>query len=93
METNLTYDTYVPTRVMLGLGMLSKLDEQPISGRRAFIIISSGKSPCANGYLSCREEQQHKAGVETVVFDGVIPNPMRVMSMLELTCILNIGMP
>lgn len=75
METNLSYDMYVPTRVMFGAGMLNKLSEQPIPGKRAMIVISNGKSTRANGYLSRTEEQLHKAGVETSVFDGVMPNP------------------
>ncbi len=75
METNLMYDMYVPTRVMFGAGMLDKLNEQPMPGRRALIVISNGKSTRANGYLSRTEEQLHKAGVETVLFDGVMPNP------------------
>lgn len=75
METNLSYDMYVPTRVMFGAGMLNKLSEQSIPGRRALIIISNGKSTRASGYLTRTEEQLHKAGVETVVFDGVMPNP------------------
>ena len=75
MKTNLTYDMYVPTRVMFGAGMLDKLSEQQMPGKRALIVISNGKSTRANGYLSRTEEQLHKAGVETVVFDGVMPNP------------------
>ena len=72
---NLTYDMYVPTRVMFGAGMLDKLSEQPMPGKRALIVISNGKSTRANGYLSRTEEQLHKAGVETFLFDGVMPNP------------------
>ena len=75
METNLIYDMYIPTRVMFGAGMLDKLSEQPMPGRRALIVISNGKSTRANGYLARTEAQLHKAGVETVVFDGVMPNP------------------
>lgn len=75
MVTNLMYDMYVPTRVMFGAGMLDKLNEQPMPGRRALIVISNGKSTRANGYLLRTEEQLHKAGVETVLFDGVMPNP------------------
>lgn len=75
METNLSYDMYVPTRVMFGAGMLNKLSEQPMPGKRAMIVISNGKSTRANGYLARTEEQLHKAGVETSVFDGVMPNP------------------
>ncbi len=66
---------YIPTRVMFGEGMLNKLGDQPMPGRRALIIISNGKSTRANGYLARTEEQLHRAGVETFVFDGVAPNP------------------
>ena len=66
---------YIPTRVMFGEGMLNKLGDQPMPGRRALIIISNGKSTRANGYLARTEEQLHRAGVETYVFDGVAPNP------------------
>lgn len=75
METNYNYDMYIPTRVMFGEGMLNKLGDQPMPGRRALIIISNGKSTRANGYLARTEEQLHRAGVETFVFDGVAPNP------------------
>ena len=75
MKTNLNYDMYVPTRVMFGTGMLDKLGEQSMPGKKALIIISNGKSTRANGYLKRTEEQLHKAGVESVVFDGVSPNP------------------
>lgn len=75
METNNNYDMYIPTRVMFGKGMLNKLGDQPMPGRRALIVISNGKSTRANGYLARTEEQLHRAGVETFVFDGVAPNP------------------
>ncbi len=75
METNNNYDMYIPTRVMFGKGMLNKLGDQPMPGRRALIIISNGKSTRANGYLARTEEQLHRAGVETFVFGGVAPNP------------------
>lgn len=75
METNNNYDMYIPTRVMFGEGMLNKLGDQPMPGRRALIVISNGKSTRANGYLAHTEEQLHRAGVETFVFDGVAPNP------------------
>ena len=75
METNNNYDMYIPTRVMFDEGMLNKLGDQPMPGRRALIIISNGKSTRANGYIARTEEQLHRAGVETFVFDGVAPNP------------------
>lgn len=75
METNLNYDMYVPTRVLFGAGMLNKLGEQPMPGKKALIIISNGKSTRANGYLERTEQQLRLAGIESVLFDGVSPNP------------------
>ena len=75
MKTNLSYDMYIPTRVMFGVGMLDRLGEQPMPGKRALVVISNGKSTRANGYLDRTEAQLHAVGVETVVFDGVSPNP------------------
>ena len=44
-------------------------------GKRALIVISNGKSTRDNGYLARTEEELHQAGVETEVFDGIMPNP------------------
>ena len=66
MKTNTNYDMYIPTRLIFGEGMLNKLNEQPMPGKKALIIISNGKSTRANGYLQRTEEQLH---------NGVSPNP------------------
>lgn len=75
MKTNLNYDQYIPTRILFGAGQLNNLHAQPMPGKKALIIISNGKSTRANGYLARTEEQLHRAGVETEVFDGIMPNP------------------
>lgn len=75
METKPKFNMYVPTQILFGAGMLNKLSEQPMPGKKALIIISNGKSTRTNGYLTRTEEQLQKAGVSTVVFDGVSPNP------------------
>lgn len=75
METVLSYNMYIPTRVIFGEGALNLLGEQLMPGKKAMIIISNGKSTRVNGYLDRTEAQLHKAGVETVLFDGVSPNP------------------
>lgn len=56
MKTNTNYDMYIPTRLIFGEGMLNKLNEQPMPGKKALIIISNGKSTRANGYLQRTEE-------------------------------------
>lgn len=75
MKTNLNYDQYIPTRILFGAGQLNNLHAQPMPGKKALIIISNGKSTRTNGYLARTEEQLHRAGVETEVFDGIMPNP------------------
>lgn len=75
METRLSYDQYIPIKILFGAGQLNNLHKQVMPGKKALIIISNGKSTRANGYLSRTEEQLHLAGVETAVFDGVMPNP------------------
>ena len=52
METNLNYDMYVPTRVLFGAGMLNKLGEQPMPGKKALIIISNGNRPALTDTLN-----------------------------------------
>lgn len=75
METKMSYDQFIPTRIMFGAGQLNNLHKQVMPGKKALIIISNGKSTRANGYLARTEQELSLAGVETAVFDGVMPNP------------------
>lgn len=75
MKTNLNYNQYIPTHILFGAGQLNYLHAQSMPGKKALIIISNGKSTRDNGYLARTEEQLHKAGITTEVFDGVAPNP------------------
>jgi len=75
MKTDLGYDQYIPTRILFGAGQLNNLHAQPIPGKRALIVISNGKPTRDNSYLARTEEQLHRAGEETEVFDGIMPNP------------------
>lgn len=73
----MSFNMYVPTRILFGAGQLNSLHEQKMPGKKAVVVISSGKSTRANGYLNRVEEQLLQAGVETVVFDKVQPNPLK----------------
>lgn len=75
MEAKMSYDQFIPTRIMFGAGQLNNLHKQAMPGKKALIIISNGKSTRANGYLARTEQELSLAGVETAVFDGVMPNP------------------
>ncbi len=73
----MSFNMYIPTRILFGAGELNNLHTQKMPGKKAMIVISSGKSARANGYLARTEEQLKLAGVETAVFDKVEANPLR----------------
>lgn len=68
---------YSPTRLLFGSGQLNHLREQQLPGKKALLVISSGKSTKANGYLNRCEKELQAAGVETVLFDKVEANPLK----------------
>lgn len=73
----MSFNMYVPTRVLFGAGELNRLHKQKMPGKKAMLVISEGKSTKENGYLSRTEEQLRLAGVESVVFDKVQANPLK----------------
>lgn len=73
----MSFNMYVPTRVLFGAGQLGNLHAQKMPGKKAMIVISNGKSTRTNGYLARTEEQLNIAGVESVVFDKVEANPLK----------------
>ncbi len=50
----MSFNMYVPTRVLFGVGQLSNLHAQKMPGKKAMIVISNGKSTRTNGYLARR---------------------------------------
>ncbi len=73
----MSFTMYVPTKIVFGAGTLNELHKQELPGKKAMIVISNGKSTRVNGYLARTEEQLRLAGVESVVFDKVQPNPIK----------------
>lgn len=77
------FQMYVPTRIIFGAGELSHLHEQlnedkaGFTGKKALIVISNGKSARENGSLLKTEEQLKAAGVESVIFDKIMANPLK----------------
>lgn len=68
---------FVPTKIFFGKGQLANLSKRPLPGKKALIVITAGKSVRENGYLARLEEQLDKAGVEHVLFDKILPNPIK----------------
>ena len=73
----MSFRMYVPTRIVFGAGMLNKLSRQKMPGKKAMIVISNGKSTRANGSLDRTIAELDKAGVESVVFDKIMANPLK----------------
>lgn len=66
----------VPTNFVFGPGSVKKLHKQRLPGKKALIVISSGKSTRANGYLDTVQDQLTQAGVGFAVFDKILANPV-----------------
>ena len=75
MDSYYSFDHFVPTRFLFGAGKLGALGDQSMPGRKALVVISNGRSTRAYGYLDRTLAELKRAGVESVVYDGIEPNP------------------
>lgn len=71
----MSFSFHVPTNFVFGRGAVQKLHKQRLPGKKALIVISSGKSTRANGYLDRTEKELAAAGAATEVFAGIQANP------------------
>ncbi|WP_136808134.1 iron-containing alcohol dehydrogenase [Desulfosediminicola flagellatus] len=71
------FDYHIPTRILFGPGKLDQLATENLPGKKALIVITGGKSMKANGYLERVEKLLAAADVQSVVFDKILPNPIR----------------
>ena len=70
------FDFYLPTRILFGAGRLNDLGTAKLPGKKALIVISAGTSMRKMGYLDRVTALLKKQGVESVVFDKILPNPI-----------------
>ena len=75
MDVRQNYKFLVSTKVLFGAGKLGELHTLPLPGRKALLVISSGKSVKTNGYLDKTIDELKQAGVESIVFNEVQANP------------------
>jgi alcohol dehydrogenase len=73
----MNFNFYIPTRILFGKGQLSNLHKQHLPGRKALVVTSSGGSVKRHGYLDRVLAELDKAGVAHVVFDKILPNPIK----------------
>lgn len=77
MTSNSIFSMHIPTRILFGCGELKKLATEKMPGKKALIVISSGTSMRKYGYLGNVERYLKENGVESVVFDKILPNPIK----------------
>ncbi len=72
------FDFYLPTRILFGAGKLDELARVALPGKKALIVTTNGKSVKKYGYLDrVIALLAQNGGVESVVFDKVLPNPIK----------------
>ena len=73
----LKFNYYMPTRIIFGAGELSKLANTPyLPGKKALVVISYGNSMRKYGYFDRVRGYLNENGVQTVLFDKILPNPI-----------------
>lgn len=68
---------YIPTKILFGAGMLKKLKKEKLPGVKALIVITVGTAMRKYGYLETVQSLLSENGVESVVFDKILANPIR----------------
>jgi alcohol dehydrogenase len=73
----LEFNYFIPTRIIFGAGKLKELaTTRNLPGKKALIVISSGASMKRQGYLDRVIGYLNERGVQSVVFDKILPNPV-----------------
>lgn len=73
----ISFDFYNPTHLLFGSGKLSTLHAQPMPGKKALLLISTGKSTKETGSLARTEEQLSLAGVSHAICPVIHENPSK----------------
>lgn len=71
------FNYYIPTRVVFGVGTFKQIHELEMPGKKALIVISSGKSMDRLGYVSQLESQLDQMNIAYVLYRGIRPNPTK----------------
>lgn len=73
----MNFQFYMPVKILFGAGKLGALHKQELPGSKALIVTSAGTSVKKFGYLAQLEQQLELAGVSHVLFDRILPNPIK----------------
>ncbi len=73
----MSFNYFIPSRILFGKGQLSNLHSQCLPGKKALIVTSAGTSMKRYGYLGRLEDELKKANVEFILYDKILPNPIK----------------
>ena len=76
IATSMSFEKFIPTRLIFGSGSLDALHRVRFPGTRALLLTSSGSSVKRNGTLERVEKQLQRAGVSYEIFPGIEANPL-----------------
>lgn len=78
---NMNFNFNNPTNLIFGAGKLDILGDQKMPGKKALLLISSGKSVKKYGTLERVQKQLEKTGAEYIVCDNIHENPSKEVVM------------
>ncbi len=73
----MSFQMYIPTRILFGVGKLNELGEQKMPGKKAMIITYRKEYKNSNEYLERVKQQLKRADVNAVVFNEIEENPTK----------------
>ena len=83
---NMDFNLFTPTKLLFGRGKLNELGNQKLPGKKALLLISSGKSVKVNGTLDRVTAQLEKAGVAYTICNNIHENPSKEVVMEAAAC-------
>ena len=77
MNSNPIFSVHIPTKILFGCGELKNLASEQLPGKKAMIVISAGTSMRKYGYLDKVIGLLKENNVTSIVFDKILPNPIK----------------
>lgn len=71
------FNYYMPSKLLFGPGKLNELAHEQLPGKKALIVISSGKSMRRTGTLDRLTGILESRKIDFVLFDKILPNPIK----------------
>ncbi|MFA6657475.1 MAG: iron-containing alcohol dehydrogenase, partial [Mesotoga sp.] len=76
MDRILNFEYFLPTRLVFGVGSVNRVGEFAKSLGKKALIVTGKSSTKKTGLLDRVIAVLEKNGIETVVFDEIVPNPL-----------------